>query len=130
VGMSWQFVVALFVLRRELGSLRWDVLRKRLWLNLPRDPKTGRGKARLFRWVVPCLMYNFAIIFVIARYVDAPVAALFPALQMPARTDMSRLADPQFVGRWGPDSAYWRARLWLSSLQCSAPWLRFAMCGR
>jgi uncharacterized protein len=99
-GMSWEFVVALVILRRELGSLRWDMLRKRLWLNLPRDPETGRGRARLFWWVVPCLMYNFVVIFVIARYVDAPVTALFPALQMPAHADMSGLADPQFVGQW------------------------------
>ena len=41
-GMMWQFVVALVVLRQELGTLRWGVLRKRLWLNLPRDPQTGR----------------------------------------------------------------------------------------
>ena len=32
VGMFWQFVVALVILRRELGTLRWKVLRKRLWL--------------------------------------------------------------------------------------------------
>jgi membrane protease YdiL (CAAX protease family) len=99
-GMSWQFVVALFILRRELGNLRWDVLRKRLWLNLPRDPHTGRARARLFWWVVPCLMFTFTIGIVLARYLDAPVTALFPALQMPARADQSRLADPQFIGQW------------------------------
>src|SRR5918995_4183704 len=44
-GMMWQFVVALLVLRRELGTLSWKVLRGRLWLNLPRDPETGRGRA-------------------------------------------------------------------------------------
>jgi uncharacterized protein len=99
-GMLWQFVVALVVLQRELGSLRWDVLRKRLWLNLPRDPQTGRAQARLFWWVVPCLMFSFTIGIVLARYLDAPVTALFPVLQMPAHADVSRLADPQFVGQW------------------------------
>jgi membrane protease YdiL (CAAX protease family) len=99
-GMMWQFVVALVVLRRELGTLSWKVLRGRLWLNLPRDPETGRGRARLFWWVVPCLMFSFATGFVLAPYVDAPVTALFPALEMPARMDVSGLADPQFVGQW------------------------------
>jgi len=100
VGMFWQFVVALVILRRELGTLRWKVLRKRLWLNLPRDPRTGRARARLFWWVVPCLMFSFTVGIVLASYVDAPVTALFPALQMPEHADTSRLADPQFIGQW------------------------------
>ena len=99
-GMMWQFVVALVILRRELGTLRWSVLRKRLWLNLPRDPKTGQARARLFWWVVPCLVFSFTIGIMFARYLDAPVTALFPALQMPERADISRLSDPQFVGQW------------------------------
>ena len=100
VGMFWQFVVALVILRRELGTLRWKVLRKRLWLNLPRDPRTGRARPRLFWWVVPCLMFSFTVGIVLASYVDAPVTALFPALQMPEHADTSRLADPQFIGQW------------------------------
>ena len=100
VGMFWQFVVALVILRRELGTLRWKVLRKRLWLNLPRDPRTGRAQPRLFWWVVPCLMFSFTVGIVLASYMDAPVTALFPALQMPEHADTSRLADPQFIGQW------------------------------
>jgi uncharacterized protein len=99
-GMIWQTVVALVILRRELGSLHWKVLRKRLWLNLPRDPRTGRTRARLFGGVVPPLLFSFATGVVVTPYVDAPVTTLFPALQMPARMDISRLADPQFAGQW------------------------------
>ena len=32
-------------------------------------------------------------------------------------------------GPWQRDSLCWRGRLWLFSLECSAPWRRFAMCG-
>lgn len=99
-GMVWQCVVSLIILRRELGSLRWALLRERLWLNLPRDPRTGQKRARLFWWVVPPLLFSVATGVVIAPYVDAPVTLLFPALQMPASMDTSRLADPQFIGQW------------------------------
>jgi len=99
-GMMWQCVVALVILKRELGALRWSVLRERLWLNLPRDPHTGRARARLFWWVVPCVAFSLTVGIVLARYVDAPVTALFPALSMPSRMDVSGLADPQFVGQW------------------------------
>src|SRR4029450_5235051 len=42
VGLIWQFVLVLILLRRELGSLEWALVRDALWLRPPRDPKTGR----------------------------------------------------------------------------------------
>ena len=44
VGMMWQFVVSLAVLRHELGGLRWLTLKRRIWLNLPRSPRTGKPR--------------------------------------------------------------------------------------
>ncbi len=99
-GMIWQCIASLIILRRELGSLRWPLLRERLWLKLPRNPLSGQRQARLFWWVVPPLLFSFATGVVIAPYVDAPVTALFPALQMPTRMDVSTLVDPQFIGQW------------------------------
>ena len=52
VGMMWQFVVSLAVLRHELGGLHWPTL-KRIWLNLPRSPRTGRPRKVLFLWAPP-----------------------------------------------------------------------------
>ena len=40
--MSLQFVVSLAILRHELGGLHWPSIKKRIWLNLPRDPRTGK----------------------------------------------------------------------------------------
>src|SRR5512140_1813187 len=39
-GMAWEFVVALVLLYRELGTLRWSAIRQRTWLQTPRDPQT------------------------------------------------------------------------------------------
>ena len=47
--MMWQFVVSLAVLRHELGGLRWPAVKERIWLNLPRDPRTGRARKRVVR---------------------------------------------------------------------------------
>src|SRR5215218_5273956 len=38
VGMMWQFVVSMAILRHELGRLRWAAVKERIWLNVPRDP--------------------------------------------------------------------------------------------
>ena len=35
LGMMWQFVVSVIVLKLELGSLTWEKIKKRLWLWLP-----------------------------------------------------------------------------------------------
>ena len=51
LAMAWQFVVSMIVLYRELGTLRWSVIRKRMWYQRPRDPKTGDPNAKLL-WVV------------------------------------------------------------------------------
>ncbi len=99
-GMAWQMIVALVILRRELGSLHWPVLRERLWLNLPRDPQTGQPRARLFWWVVPCLGFSGVAAALAGLVLDPYIVAAFPALEIPLRMDTRQLADPQFAGQW------------------------------
>ena len=48
LGMMWQFVVSLFIVYRELGTLRWSAIRERTWLTTPRDPQTGKSQAGAF----------------------------------------------------------------------------------
>lgn len=52
-GLIWQFVLVLMIIGREEGNLRWSTIRRRCWLNKPRDPKTGRASKKLFLWLVP-----------------------------------------------------------------------------
>src|SRR5512139_2738150 len=40
VGLIWQFVLVLILVRHELGGLQWSRVREALWLRAPRDPKT------------------------------------------------------------------------------------------
>ncbi len=59
IGLIWLFVISMFVLRRELGTLRWSVIRKRMWYQMPRDPKTGEPKAKLLWWALPATAVAF-----------------------------------------------------------------------
>src|SRR4029453_17980596 len=43
VGLVWQFVLIVFLLYREAGTLRWLSVRHRLWLHQPRSPQTGKA---------------------------------------------------------------------------------------
>jgi hypothetical protein len=47
VGMGWQFVVSLAVLRHELGGLRWAAVKQRIRWNPPLDPVSGRPRRAL-----------------------------------------------------------------------------------
>src|SRR3712207_1127018 len=53
VGMAWQFVVAVLILRRELGGLAWPAVKARIRLNGPRDPPPGRARRVLWLGVLP-----------------------------------------------------------------------------
>jgi uncharacterized protein len=56
IGLIWQFVLAMAIIRREEGDLRWSTIRRRCWLNAPRDPETGHSRAKLWLWLVPLII--------------------------------------------------------------------------
>src|SRR3712207_4381223 len=56
LGLVWLFVLSMIIVRREEGDLRWATIKRRLRLNTPRDPTTGRPRARLWLWVIPFLL--------------------------------------------------------------------------
>ena len=58
IGLVWQFVLVLALVRREQGTLRWSVLRQALWLRAPQDPRSGRRGGRLWL-ILPVLMLGF-----------------------------------------------------------------------
>ena len=54
LGLIWQFVLVMVLLRRELGTLAsWPRVRDGLWLRPPRDPGSGRVGGRVWLWVLP-----------------------------------------------------------------------------
>lgn len=55
-GLMWQFVLVLVLIGRELGGLEWSRVRDALWLQPPRDPKTGRVGGTLWWWALPLVV--------------------------------------------------------------------------
>jgi membrane protease YdiL (CAAX protease family) len=88
------------IIYRELGTLRWSAIRQRTWLQTPRGPGTDQPNPRLFWWLLPALFFAGVVGIGLARYLDAPMAWLFPALQPAPFTDTSQLASPDFQGQW------------------------------
>ena len=59
-GLMWIFVLAMLIVYREEGDLRWTTIRRRLWLNEPLDPKMGEPRRRLWLWLIPIVALSFA----------------------------------------------------------------------
>ena len=104
VGMVWQFVVSLTVLRLELKTLRWEVLKDRLWVTRPRHPKTGRPGLALWLWIIPALAANavggFLALRPDAAWLDGLEQVMDPRLIEPADTTFTALDDPSLEGQW------------------------------
>jgi membrane protease YdiL (CAAX protease family) len=54
-GMVWQFVLAMVLVRREQGTLRWGVVREVLRLRSPTSPTSGRRGGGLWWIVLPLI---------------------------------------------------------------------------
>ena len=92
VGLVWQFVFVMYAVRKEQGSLRWPVLEKALWLQAPRNPRTGRRGGRLWWVVVPL------IVLVAAK-------EMLPKIPSPVDRDLgpfleSAVGQEFFSGNW------------------------------
>lgn len=107
VGMLWQTVVALWVVRRQEGGLGWTTLRRRLWLTAPQDPRTGRPTARpwwrlAIDWPIVALVFLVAIlaplwVLLLARFSFDLYA--WPGTHWPAYANLTELASPEFAGQ-------------------------------
>jgi membrane protease YdiL (CAAX protease family) len=78
VGLVWQFVLVVVLVRREQGTLRWSVVRAALWLRAPRNPRTGRRGGLLWLVLVPAVALFGAEQF-LPSVLPVPVARDFGA---------------------------------------------------
>jgi CAAX protease family protein len=83
LGLVWLFVLSMIIVRREQGELRWTTVKRRLRLNTPREPATGRPRARLWLWVVPFLVAVAVVELVLNTPLENAWVSVFPFLAEP-----------------------------------------------
>jgi membrane protease YdiL (CAAX protease family) len=106
VGLIWQFVLVIWLVFREAGTLRPAVIARRLWLNKPRSPRTGLGQGRLWWWLIPVFLLTALWQLQVGGVVNHLWVSLFPALAEPPSFSMAGFLDTpegqaQMVGAWG-----------------------------
>ena len=100
-GMIWQFIVSMIVLAQE-GSLRsWATFRDRVWLNAPRDPKTGEPRWRLLWWLVPAFLFYAAVeLSPVGPFLGELILIPLPFVADLAEMNLEMIAVPEYVGAW------------------------------
>jgi membrane protease YdiL (CAAX protease family) len=106
VGLIWQFILALILVYREEGDVRWTTLRRRLRLNTPRDPHTGEPRRKLWLWAIPLVLLAALWELFLNPQLTSLWTTLFPFLAEPSGfAPDTALGTPagqaQFVGAWG-----------------------------
>jgi len=105
VGLIWQFVLAMIIVYREEGDLSWATIKQRMWLNTPRDPKTGETRRKLWWWLILFIGLLFLSFSIAPPTVDKWWVTLFPAFAAPPDGNIGEvLAQPgiaeKLVGDW------------------------------
>jgi membrane protease YdiL (CAAX protease family) len=105
VGLIWVFVLALIIVYREEGDLRWVTVRRRLWLNTPRDPKTGEPRRKLWLWLIPIIILLTVVSMMIGPFLDRLWITIMPFFTPPPGSDASEYLgtaelQAQLVGAW------------------------------
>jgi membrane protease YdiL (CAAX protease family) len=104
IGLIWQFVLVILLLRREIGTLSWPVVKERLWLGPPRKPGSGKPAARLWFWLALLIPLFALSVLLIAPLLDGAWLAAFPFLAEPPEFSLGQLlAEPgirALAGAW------------------------------
>lgn len=105
VGLIWQFVLSMIIVYNEAGNLRWSTIKERLWLNMPRDPKTGEPRRKLWLWLILFVPLFPALSFTLGPVLSKLWISIFPFLAEPQAYSASEfLSSPdtraRLVGAW------------------------------
>ena len=108
-GLAWLFVLSMIIVRKEEGDLRWATIKRRLRLNAPQDPTTGKTRRRLWLWVIPFIIAFAAWGIVMVPIVQKLWVSIFPFLVQPPGYDLFASQDilQRLVGAW------WFLGLWV-----------------
>lgn len=105
IGLVWQFILTMFLLYQETGSLRWSILKERLWLQSPRSPKTGEKQSSLLWWLIPLIVLTAIFEMLISGFIDNVWVYLFPFFAEPSGFSFGAAIDSpewksELVGAW------------------------------
>jgi membrane protease YdiL (CAAX protease family) len=105
IGLIWQLVLSMIIVRQEAGDLGWATLKRRLRLNTPRDRTTGERRPRLWLWAIPLIAAIVVWEVALGPYATRIWLSMFPFLAEPPGYSLNALFASRevlagLVGAW------------------------------
>ena len=97
LGLIWLFVLSMVIVRREEGDLRWATVKRRLRLNVPREPTTSEPRAKLWLWVVPFLVAVAVVELVLDSPLQSAWVSVFPFFAEPTGSSFDAIFQSQEI---------------------------------
>lgn len=99
VGLVWQFILSLIVLKIDGYKLKWKTVVTRMRYQKPVHPKTGKSSYWLLLWTIPFIVLSAIIQMEVLHLPDVD-AVLAPLIKSLPQYDMSNLTVEEFKGAW------------------------------
>jgi membrane protease YdiL (CAAX protease family) len=99
IGLAWQFVLSLIILKHDGHKLNWQTVVSRMKFQKPVNPRTGRSSYWLLFWTVPFIVLSALIQSGVVSLpnIDSWMDPLI--LHLP-KYDLSVLDSAQYKGDW------------------------------
>lgn len=99
IGLVWQFVLSLIILKRDGHALNWQTVVMRMKYQKPVHPKTGRSGYWLLLWAIPFIALSALLQSGVVGLPDAD-SLMAPLIQHLPKYDLSSLASAEYKGAW------------------------------
>lgn len=99
IGLVWQFVLSLMILKREGHQLNWQTVRTRMRYQKPIHPKNAKSHYGLLLWTIP---FIFISALLQSGVIGLPNVddLMTPLIQHLPQYDLSSLATSDYKGAW------------------------------
>lgn len=99
VGLIWQFILSLVVLKNDGNELNWQTVVTRMKYQKPVNPKTGKSNYRLLLWTIPFIILSALIQSGLINLPNVD-GLMTPLIHHLPKYDLSSLATLDYKGAW------------------------------
>jgi len=99
IGLVWQFILSLIILKRDGHELNWQTVVTRMKYQRPVNTKTGKSSYWLLLWTIPFIVLSALIQSGVISLpnVDSWMA---PLIQHLPKYDLASLGTTEYKGAW------------------------------
>ena len=99
IGLLWQFVLSLLILKRDGHELNWQTVVTRMKYQRPINPRNGKSSYWLLLWTIPFIAISA---LVQSNVINLPNVDSFmtPLIKHLPKYDLSKLATAEYKGAW------------------------------